>query len=174
MAQTAVEPSKNVQPSRLDPSFKNEVLREHDGETLKKCFQCGTCTSSCPTARFSDSYRPRTVLRMAQLGLKQKVLPSPTLWLCTACFTCSDRCPQGVEVATVLRVLRNLAVKNGEVPLIYRELASGLNETGRAYKIPEIKLKKREEAGLPPLAKPKVSDIAKLIELAGGARLLKK
>jgi heterodisulfide reductase subunit C len=111
---------------------------------------------------------------MAQLGLKQKVLSSPTLWLCTACFTCSDRCPQGVEVATVLRVLRNLAVKNGEVPLIYRELASGLNETGYAYRIPEIRLKKREEAGLPPLAKPKVADIAKLIELTGGARLLKK
>ena len=174
MAQATAETSRNVRPSRLDPSFKNEVLREHDGETLKKCFQCGTCTSSCPTARFSDSYRPRTVLRMAQLGLKQKVLPSPTLWLCTACFTCSDRCPQGVEVATVLRVLRNLAVKNGEVPLIYRELASGLNETGHAYKIPEIRLKKREEAGLPPLAKPKVADIAKLIELTGGARLLKK
>ena len=174
MAQTTVEPTKNVRPSRLDPSFKNEVLREHDGETLKKCFQCGTCTSSCPTARFSDSYRPRTVLRMAQLGLKQKVLPSPTLWLCTACFTCSDRCPQGVEVATVLRVLRNLAVKNGEVPLIYRELASGLNETGCAYKIPEIRLKKREEAGLPPLAKPKVADVAKLIELTDGKRLLKR
>ena len=174
MAQTAAEASKNVQPSRLDPSFKNEVLRQHDGETLKKCFQCGTCTSSCPTARFSDSYRPRTVLRMAQLGLKQKVLPSPTLWLCTACFTCTDRCPQGVEVATVLRVLRNLAVKSGEVPVIYRELASSLNETGYAYKIPEIRHKKREEAGLPPLAKPKVADIAKLIELTDGKRLLKR
>lgn len=174
MAQAAAEPSKNVQSSRLDPSFKNDVLRERDGETLKRCFQCGTCTSSCPTARFSDSYRPRTILHMAQLGLRGKVLPSPTLWLCAACFTCSDRCPQGVEVATVLRVLRNLAVKNGEIPIIYRELASALNETGYAYRIPEIKHRKREETGLPPLPKPKVGDIAKLIELTGGTRLLKR
>jgi heterodisulfide reductase subunit C len=174
MAQATVETTKNIQPSRLDPSFKNEVLKEPDGETLKICFQCGTCTSSCPTARFSDSYRPRTILRMAQLGLKQKVLSSPTLWLCTACFACTDRCPQGVEVANVLRVLRNLAVKNGEVPVIYRELASTINETGYAYKIPEIRHKKREETGLPPLPKPEISDIAKLLEQANGSKLLKR
>ncbi len=177
MAQTAAETAKNaknVQPLRVDPSFKNEVLREHDGETLKTCFQCGTCTSSCPTARFSESYRPRTVLRMAQLGLRQKVLPSPTLWLCTACFTCTDRCPQGVEVANVLRVLRNLAVKSGEVPVIFRELASSINETGYAYKIPEIRHKKRAETGLPPLPKPKAADIAKLVELCHGSKLLKR
>ena len=173
MAQTTGT-TKNVQPSRLDPKFKNEVLKEHDGETLKVCFQCGTCTSSCPTARFSDSYRPRTILRMAQLGLRQKVLTSPTLWLCTACFTCTDRCPQGVEVANVLRVLRNLAIKSGEIPLIYRELANAINETGQAYKIPEIKQKKRTETGLPPLPKPKPRDIAKLIESTHGSKLLKR
>jgi len=176
MAQTtATEPTaKNVQPSRLDPTFKNEVMREHDAETLKTCFQCGTCTSSCPTARFSSSYRPRTVLRIAQLGLREKVLQSTALWLCTACFTCTDRCPQGVEVASVLRVLRNLAVKSGEVPLIYRELASSINDTGYAYRIPDIRHKKREEMGLPALPKPKTADIAKLIELSNGSKLLKR
>jgi len=71
-------------------------------------------------------------------------------------------------------VLRNLAVKSGEVPVIYRELASTINETGYAYKIPEIRHKKREEAGLPPLPKPKAQDIAKLIEQVKGTNLLKR
>jgi len=171
---TAEIQSNNVEPARVDPSFKHEVMREHDGETLKACFQCGTCTSSCPTARFSSSYRPRTVLRMAQLGLKDKVLSSNALWLCTACFTCTDRCPQNVEVASVLRVLRNLAVKNGVVPVIYRELTSSINESGYAYRIPELRHKKREEAGLPPLPKANLADVSKLIELTGGSKLLKK
>jgi len=166
--------SKNAQPPRLDPSFKHEVMKEHDGETLKTCFQCGTCTSSCPTARFSGSYRPRTVLRMAQLGLRQKVLSNNALWLCTACFTCTDRCPQNVEVASVLRVLRNLAVKNGIVPIIYRELTSNINDTGYAYRIPDLRHRKREEAGLPPLPKANLADVSKLIELTQGAKLLKK
>jgi len=174
MTEKAVESPRNVEPARLDPSFKYEVMKEHDGETLKICFQCGTCTSSCPTARFSSSYRPRTVLRMAQLGLRQKVLSSNALWLCTACFTCTDRCPQNVEVASVLRVLRNLAVKNGIVPLVYRELTSSINETGYAYRIPELRHKKREESGLPPLPKANLAHVSKLIELTGGSKLLKK
>ena len=174
MTERAAESSKSVEPARLDPLFKHEVMREHDGETLKMCFQCGTCTSSCPTARFSTSYRPRTVLRMAQLGLRDKVLSSNALWLCTACFTCTDRCPQNVEVASVLRVLRNIAVKNDIVPVIYRELTSSINETGYAYRIPELRHKKREESGLPPLPKANLSDVSKLIKLTGGSRLLKK
>lgn len=174
MTEKTAEIPKNVETVRLDPSFKHEVMREHDGETLKMCFQCGTCTSSCPTARFSGSYRPRTVLRMAQLGLREKVLLSEALWLCTACFTCTDRCPQNVEVASVLRVLRNLAVKNGIVPSIYRELASSINETGYAYRIPKLRHRKREESGLPPLPKANLSDVSKLIEITGGSKLLKK
>lgn len=79
-----------------------------------------------------------------------------------------------MEVANVLRVLRNLAVKSGEVPVIYRELASSINETGYAYRIPEIRHKKREETGLPPLPKPKTADITKLIELTHGSKLLKR
>ena len=51
----------------------------HGSEKLLKCFQCGTCTSDCPVARFSDSYRPRTILHMARLGLKERVLKSDTL-----------------------------------------------------------------------------------------------
>jgi len=167
------EASKNVEPVRLDPSFKAEVMKEHGGETLKTCFQCGTCTSSCPTARFSDAYRPRTILRMAQLGIRQRILTSPTIWLCTACFTCDDRCPQGVEVASVLRILRNLAVKGGQIPQIYTELASNIYETGYAYKIPEMRHRKRTELGLPPLPKPSLDKVARLIDLAGGSKLIK-
>jgi len=164
---------KNAEPLRVDPSFKYEVMKEPDGETLKICFQCGSCTSSCPTARFSDSYRPRTILRLAQLGIREKILPSPTLWLCTACFTCTDRCPQDVEVAGVLRVLRNLAVKEGHIPGIFPELASNIYETGYVYKIPEMRLRKRAERGLPPLPKASLDKVDRLIELAGGTKLMK-
>ncbi|MCK5562640.1 hypothetical protein KAI30_00580, partial [Candidatus Bathyarchaeota archaeon] len=102
-----------------------------------------------------------------------KVLPSPTLWLCTACFTCTDRCPQDVEVASVLRVLRNLAVKEGHTPRIFIELASNIYETGYAYKIPELRQKKRETVGLPPLPKASLDRVDRLLELAGGSKLIK-
>jgi heterodisulfide reductase subunit C len=172
-ASAAASSSKSDIPLRVDASFKREVMKQHDGATLKVCFQCGTCTSSCPAARFSDSYRPRTILRMAQLGLKDQVLSSTALWLCIACFTCSDRCPQGVEVASVLRVLRNLAVENGFVPQVFIELNSSIKDTGLAYRIPELRQKRRVEVGLPPLPKSNCKDVSKLLELACKGKMLK-
>lgn len=140
-----------IKATEFDPKWKYELQKQSGGEKLLVCFQCGTCTSDCPVARFTDNYRPRTLIRMAQLGLKARVLSSDTLWLCAACFTCTDRCPQGVEVASVIRVFRNLAVEKGCVPQVFKDQAESLIQTGYAFKIPELRLKKRESQGLPPL-----------------------
>lgn len=142
-----------IKSSEIDSKFKYEISKMHGGEKLMRCFQCGTCTSDCPIARFSDTYRPRQIIRMTQLGLKDRVLNSDTLWLCASCFTCTDRCPQDVEVASVIRVLRNLAAERGHVPQVFKEQCSSILESGYAYKIPELRLKKRETLGLPPLPK---------------------
>ena len=144
---------KTIKPSEINPRFKYEISKMHGGEKLMRCFQCGTCTSDCPIARFSDSYRPRQIIRMTQLGLKDRVLNSDTLWLCAACFTCTDRCPQDVEVASVIRVLRNLAAEEGHIPQVFKDQCASILESGYAYKIPELRLKKRETLGLPPLPK---------------------
>jgi heterodisulfide reductase subunit C len=153
-----------IKASEIDPKFKYEIIKMHGGEKLLRCFQCGTCTSDCPVARFSDTYRPRQIIRMAQLGLRERVLNSDTLWLCAACFTCTDRCPQDVEVASVIRVLRNLAAERGTVPLVFKEQACSIIGSGYAYKIPELRLKKRETQGLPPLPKSNLESIRKVLK----------
>ncbi|MEM3626749.1 MAG: 4Fe-4S dicluster domain-containing protein [Candidatus Bathyarchaeia archaeon] len=155
---------KPIKASEIDPKFKYEIARMHGGEKLMRCFQCGTCTSDCPIAKFSDTYRPRQIIRMTQLGLKERVLNSDTLWLCASCFTCTDRCPQGVEVASVIRVLRNLAAEKGYIPQVFKEQASSILETGYAYKIPDLRIKKRESLGLPPLPKGKPEGIHKALQ----------
>jgi len=101
---------------------------------------------------------------MAQLGLKDRVLKSDTLWLCAACFTCTDRCPQDVEVANVIRVFRNMAAENGCVPQVFKEQAASLLESGYAYKIPELRVKKRESQGLPPLPKGNAERVQKVLK----------
>jgi heterodisulfide reductase subunit C len=161
MTETNKEP---IKASEIDPKFKYELSKMHGGEKLLNCFQCGTCTSDCPVARFSDNYRPRTIIHMAQLGLKERVLNSSTLWLCAACFTCTDRCPQGVEVASVIRVLRNLAAEKGFVPVVFKEQATSVLASGYAYKIPELRIKKRETQGLPPLPKGNPENIRKSLK----------
>jgi heterodisulfide reductase subunit C len=165
---------KQIKASEIDPRFKYEIAKMHGGEKLMRCFQCGTCTSDCPVARFSETYRPRQIIRMAQLGLRERVLNSDTLWLCAACFTCTDRCPQDVEVASVIRVLRNLAAENGCVPPVFKEQASNILELGYAYRIPELRIKKRESLGLPPLPKGNPESIRKVLHGVGFLKYCEK
>ena len=156
----------------MDPKFKYQISKIPGGEKIMLCFQCGTCTSDCPVARFSGAYRPRQIIRMTQLGLKKRVLESESLWLCASCFTCTDRCPQDVKVADIIRVLKNLAVKEGYVPPVFKVLASSILDTGYAYRIPEMRIKKREELGLPSLPKGNPQSLAKLTERIGFKKLL--
>ena len=162
-----------IKAEELKPKFKYEISKIHGAEKLMLCFQCGTCTADCPVARFSDFYRPRRIARMVQLGLKDRILSDKHLWICTTCYTCIDHCPQDVEVANVIRVLRNLSVKHtNSMPLVYKELAGNLMKSGFVYLIPESRTRRREQAGLPPLPKTKPDEIAKVFQLTGLAKIL--
>jgi heterodisulfide reductase subunit C len=172
--ETGANEKKTVKPSEIDPRFKYKISQVPGAENVMLCFQCGTCTADCPIARFSDTYRPRKLMRMTQLGLKERILSSDVLWLCAACFTCVDRCPQDVEIAGILRALRNLAVKEGFIPRVFKDLGVNVEKTGLAYAIPELRLRKREEQGLPPLPKADVEAINKLFRITGFSDLLEK
>jgi len=156
---------RTIKMGDLDPEFKREISKVPGIEKIKLCFQCGTCTADCPIARFSEIYSPRKIMRMTQLGMKDRLLSSEALWLCAACFTCVDHCPQGVDIAGVVRTLRNMAVKEGVIPDVFRELINNILKTGYAYRIPELRLKKRVEKGLPPLPEANVEDVAKLFDV---------
>lgn len=163
-----------IKSNEIDPHFKYEISKVPGAEKIKLCFQCGTCTADCPIARFSETYRPRKLMRMTQLGLKERLLSSDVIWLCAACFTCVDHCPQDVEIAGVLRALRNLAVQDGFIPRVFKELGGNVAKTGLAYSIPELRLRKREEQGLPPLPKADLESISKLFKVTGFSKVLEK
>jgi heterodisulfide reductase subunit C len=160
--------------SDIDPKFKYEVSKVPGAENVLLCFQCGTCTADCPIARFNDFYRPRKLIRMVQLGLKNMLLSNEVIWLCSTCFTCIDHCPQDVGIADTVRVLRNLTAKEGKMPVVYRELASNILKTGYSYIIPELRRKKREKAGLPSLPKTNIESLAKLFDITGLSKILKR
>ena len=84
-------PEPEGEPVTPDPVFAAELV-EKGAKTLNLCFQCGTCTGSCASGRFT-AFRTRKVVRRAQLGLKDQILPSDDLWMCTTCYTCYERCP---------------------------------------------------------------------------------
>jgi len=100
----------------LDPSFKDEVASQPGSENIMKCFTCGTCTASCPVAEVHSEYDPRKIIRMVMLGMREEVLSSEILWMCSRCYTCHALCPQNVKFTDVISILRDMAIKEGYVP----------------------------------------------------------
>jgi len=163
-----------VKTTDMDPKFKYKISKIPGAEKIMLCFQCGTCTADCPIARFDDFYRPRKLIRMTQLGLKDRLLSNDVIWLCSTCFTCIDHCPQDVGIASIVRALRNLSVKERNMPVVYKELAASILKTGYAYMIPGLRLKKREEKELPSLPKANLENLMKLFDITGLSKMLER
>ncbi len=114
-----------------NPALAKEIV-SLGGEKLTYCFQCATCSGSCPPARLTP-FRVRKVIRQAQLGLKGKGLPSDLIWNCNLCFQCYVRCPRNVDLPGVIRALRNLEVKEGTAPEAVTLTESTLMDSGNIF-----------------------------------------
>ena len=139
-----IDPEK--EPVIPDPEY-TAFLIEHGAKTLNLCFQCGTCTGSCTSGRFT-AFRTRKLIRYAQLGLKDRILPSDDLWACTTCFTCYERCPRGVEIPDIIFILRNLAVQAGYMGDAHKKVSELLVKTGHMVPLNEEYQAVREKLGL--------------------------
>ncbi len=156
---------------RVDPKFKYKVLKALGGETFKFCYQCGTCTATCPVARFTDVFRPNKIIHLAKLGIRN-VAQSDAVWLCVNCYACTEHCPQGVKVADIMRLLKNLDVEDGHIPEFSKEFMKNIVKTGFVYSIPSSRIKKREALGLPPPPQTKLADLKKLAEIVKISELI--
>jgi len=150
--------------SELDLGFMGEVANTPRGKGILLCIQCGRCSSSCPVARLTKEHNPRRLMEMVILGLRIEVLPEKLPWYCLSCFTCLDRCPQGGDVGEVMFALRNLAVKEGNVPSGVVAQAKALFETGRVLNPIRTAIEKRESLGLGKLDNAGVDEVQKILK----------
>ena len=67
-----------------DSTFTRELM-EAGGESLKKCYQCATCSVACPMAPENAPY-PRKEMVWASWGLKEKLATDVDLWLYVSNF----------------------------------------------------------------------------------------
>ena len=107
---------KIVIDNKLDANFKYEIAARPGGENIRKCFACGTCTAGCPVFHVEHEYNPRKIIRMILMGLREQVLSSKMIWLCSQCYTCSANCPQDVDFSDIMFSLRDMAVEEGYAP----------------------------------------------------------
>jgi len=150
--------------SELDLGFMSEVASTPRGKGILLCIQCGRCSSGCPVARLTNDHNPRRLMEMIILGLKKEVLPTQLPWYCLSCFTCLDRCPQGGDVGDVMFAIRNLAVKQGNMPAGVAAQAKALYETTRVINPVRSALDKRESMGLGKLDTEGLEEVKKILK----------
>ncbi|MBW1839975.1 MAG: 4Fe-4S dicluster domain-containing protein, partial [Deltaproteobacteria bacterium] len=94
-----------------DSSWLYEVEKS-SGVKVSACYQCKKCSSGCPVT-FAMDYLPNKLLHMIQMGLKDEVLKSATIWVCASCETCTTRCPNDIDIARIMDVMRRESLKSG-------------------------------------------------------------
>lgn len=93
-----------------------DTVNERIGDVpIQNCYHCRKCTAGCPVA-FAMDINPNTVVKMIQMGMRDRVLGSSTIWLCASCETCVTRCPNDVDIARMMDVLRELAIESKVAP----------------------------------------------------------
>ncbi len=93
-------------------------LNRMEGETganISACYQCERCTNSCPVSHFMD-IKPHQVIHYVQLGWREELLKSSTIWICLSCEMCTTYCPNEVDVAEIINHLRNMAAHSSITP----------------------------------------------------------
>lgn len=99
----------------LRAAFWKQVEEIPNGEKIKNCIQCGTCTGACPVSYAMD-ITPRQTVALFRAGMLQEILASRTIWICASCYSCRVRCPSGILVTDMLYALKRLAMKSNIYP----------------------------------------------------------
>lgn len=133
-----------------EPNFNfTKKIMDSGGDTLNLCIQCGTCTGSCPSSKIT-ALRTRKLIRKAQLGLEDEIFSTDDLWQCTTCYRCYERCPRGVDVPSIIIILRNMAVKRGDLAEAHQKNAGYIINTGHIISFGKKQEAMRKKVGLDP------------------------
>lgn len=122
----------------LDRGFSHQVQDLPGAGGLEKCIQCGTCSGSCQMSARMD-YTPRRLIEMARVGMKREVLSSRAIWYCASCYSCTVRCPRGINITEVMSGLKSLAIKNemcsrrDDGPAFYTSFYDVIKRYGRLH-----------------------------------------
>lgn len=131
----AIEPSKTKGSETI-----REIVIEAVGNELMACYQCYKCSAGCPVT-FAMDMLPHQIVRAIVLNQKEQPLASRTIWTCASCETCTTRCPNEIDIAKVMDVLRQISIQEGHAagvpnaPLFHQAFLESVRKRGRVHEL---------------------------------------
>ena len=120
------------------------------------CFQCMRCTSGCTSLKLLE-LKPHEIVDLVKFGLVEELLASDTIWTCSTCLKCKERCPQKASPYDLIMAIRNLAVeREAKVPEHYMKAVGQILETGLLQGVQKITTRKMHTLDRDALALPKI------------------
>jgi len=107
------------------------------GDSVKKCFQCATCSVACPISPDNKPF-PRKEMIAASWGLKDKLVGNGDIWLCHNCGDCSKLCPRGAKPGDVLAAIRSYAISEYAAPKAVGKLINDPKKIPVLFAIPTV------------------------------------
>jgi heterodisulfide reductase subunit C len=136
---------------------------------LNVCYQCGTCVSSCAGGLVNPEKNIRKLIQnLIDSADVSELKNNDLLWLCTCCYQCEDRCPEGVPLTTLLIRLKNMAVDRGMIPASVQKEIESLATQSFTFPPAKSIIARRKRLGLADLPRPAKAEMEKLIKLARG------
>jgi heterodisulfide reductase subunit C len=130
----------------VDENFKKEIM-DAGAESVAICFQCGTCSGACPSGRRTP-YKIRQLVRRSVMGLKEDVISDDTIWMCTTCYECQERCPRAIKIVDIVKIVRNYAAQAGYMGPAHKMVGSFVIKTGHGVPINDDTKELRKRVGL--------------------------
>ena len=91
------------------------MMENPDFSQASHCLRCGGCMYECPVFQVTAGYYGKTYLSgigsiwtsFVDGGVETA---APMLYTCLRCGRCVERCPMGIDVPTMVGILRNQVI----------------------------------------------------------------
>ncbi|MFH1524037.1 MAG: (Fe-S)-binding protein [Chloroflexota bacterium] len=112
----------------LNKTFYESLFELEDGQRIKTCLQCGTCSGICPFG-YIMSFPPGKMIGALRSEIFDQVLKADSVWMCVSCNACAAFCPSNIPITEALmtRAKEELLLA-GNIPT---ELQAALENTQR-------------------------------------------
>ena len=86
-----------TKPPSFTETFYESLFEISEGERIRTCLQCATCSGVCPFGYIMD-FPPGKMIATIRADIFDRVLNTDSVWMCVSCYACTEVCPKKIPL----------------------------------------------------------------------------